>query len=68
MIVLKKPQKPIGTRPRIAMFMQPMGLFNMHPRGARLFPFERAEGRGEEGILLNFGVPSKFPHALNNSQ
>jgi len=35
---------------------------------ARLFPFERAEGRGEEGILLNFGVPSKFPHAQNNSQ
>jgi hypothetical protein len=49
------------------MFMQPMGLFNMHSRGPVFFPL-RVEGREEEGILLNFGVPSKFPHALNNPQ
>jgi len=47
MTVFKKFQKPIGTRPRIAMFMQPMGLFNMHPKGAVFFPLRVEERRGE---------------------
>jgi len=48
MIVLKKKtQKPIGARPGIAMFMQPMRLFNMH----RLFPFEGGGKGGERGFF-----------------